>query len=153
MRSQRLVDRARAPATVIPDTAVDDQLMREYNLVLFGRPESNAVYRRLADGFPVDVEDGTASVGGQAYSGDLGVEFVYPNPEHPDNLVQVETGTSLAGLQLTRVRNWIPTQKATPDYAIFDETVRFQSWNAARAAGFFDKHWQVDPELGYLRPR
>lgn len=151
VRSQRLGDRARASATVIPDTAVDDQLMREYNLVLFGRPESNAVYRRLADGFPVDVGDGTASVGGHAYSGDLGVEFVYPNPEYPDNLVQVETGTSLAGLQLTRVRNWIPTQKATSDYAIFDETVRFQSWNAARAAGFFDKRWQVDPELGYLR--
>ncbi len=151
IRSQRLVERARAPATVIPDTAVDRSVMAEYNLVLFGRPSSNAVYRRLEDGFPIDVHDGHASIGGHDYAGDLGVEFIYPNPEHHDNLVQVETGTSLAGVQLTRVRNWIPTQKATPDYAVFDDSIRFQSWNACRAAGFFDKRWAVAPELGYLR--
>ncbi|WP_327053497.1 prolyl oligopeptidase family serine peptidase [Halomicrococcus gelatinilyticus] len=151
VRSQRLVQRARAKATVVPDTAVDDALMREYNLVLFGRPSSNAVYQRLADGFPVEVGDGRAAVAGNVYEGDLGVEFVYPNPEHPESLVQVETGTSLAGARLTRVRNWIPTQTATPDYAIFDDTVRYQGWNAARAAGFFDERWRVAPELGYLR--
>ncbi|WP_440008413.1 prolyl oligopeptidase family serine peptidase [Halomicrococcus sp. SG-WS-1] len=152
VRSQRLVQRARAQATVVPDTAVDDALMAEHNLVLFGRPSSNAVYRRLADGFPVEVGDGRAAVGDREYSGDLGVEFVYPNPEHPDNLVQVDTGTSLAGVRLTRVRNWIPTQKATADYAIYDDSVRYQRWNACRAAGFFDGEWNVDPELGYLRP-
>ncbi|WP_435156942.1 hypothetical protein [Haladaptatus sp. DFWS20] len=76
VRSQRLVERARVPATVIPDTAVDRSLIAEYNLVLFGRPSSNAV---------------------------------------------------------------------------FDDSIRYQSWNACRAAGFFDKRWEVAPELGYLR--
>ncbi|WP_231188764.1 prolyl oligopeptidase family serine peptidase [Haladaptatus sp. DYF46] len=151
IRSQRLVERARAPATVIPDSTVDRSVMSEYNLVLFGRPSSNSVYRQLEDGFPMDVRDGHASIGGHDYSGDLGIEFVYPNPKHHDKLVQVETGTSIAGIQLTRVRNWIPTQKATPDYAVFDDSIRFQSWNACRAAGFFDKRWEVAPELGYLR--
>ena len=151
LRSGRLVERARAPATVVPDTAVGRQEVADYNLVLFGRPESNSVLGRIADDLPVSVGDGRASVGGETYEGDLGVEFVYPNPEAPENLVQVESGTSLAGLRLTGARNWIPTQKATPDYAVFDHSIRFESWNACRAAGFFDKDWQVDESLGHLR--
>jgi poly(3-hydroxybutyrate) depolymerase len=151
LRSVRLVERARAPATVVPDTAVGSEEVDEYNLVLYGRPDTNSVLGRIADDLPVQVGDGQASVGGETYEGDLGVEFVYPNPEAPENLVQVETGTSLAGLRLTGARNWIPTQKATADYEIYDESVRFQSWNAHLAAGFFDEEWQVEESLGHLR--
>jgi dienelactone hydrolase len=151
LRSGRLVDRARAPATVVPDTAVGRREMADYNLVLFGRPESNSVLGEIADDLPVSVGDGRASVGDETYEGDLGVEFVYPNPKASDTLVQVESGTSLAGLRLTGARNWIPTQKATSDYAIFDRSVRFQKWNACRAAGFFDEDWQVEESLGHLR--
>jgi hypothetical protein len=136
---------------VIPDSAVDAETAREYNLVLFGRPSSNEVYRRFADKFPVSVSDGRAAVADREYEDDLGVEFVYPNPANTDRLVQVETGTLLAGLQLTRVRNWIPTQKVTPDYGIYDDSIRWQGWNACRAVGFFDARWEVSPELSYLR--
>ena len=150
VRSQRLVERARAPAPVIPDTAVDRETLEEYNLVLFGRPSSNAVYQQLEGAFPIQVDDGTVQVQDQTYTGDYGVEMVYPNPKS-DTLVQVSTGTSLKGVQLTRTRNWIPTQTATADYQVFDDSVRYQKWNACVAAGFFDKHWQIAPELGVVR--
>jgi hypothetical protein len=78
-------------------------------------------------------------VGRETYEGDLAVEFVCLNPEAPDNLVQVESGTSLSGLRLTGARDWTPTQKATPDYVIFDESVEFEGWNACHAAGFFTR--------------
>jgi len=150
VRSQRLAERARAPAPVIPDTAVDRETLQEYNLVLFGRPSSNAVYGSLADRFPVTVDDGTVQIHGQTYTGDYGVEFVYPNPRS-DTLLQVSTGTTPRGVQLTRARNWIPTQTATADYQVYDGSVRYQRWNACVAAGFFDKNWQPTPELGVLR--
>jgi len=79
------------------------------------------------------------------------VEYVYPNPRASDRLVQVETGTSPAGLELTRVRDWTPTQTATADYQVFDESIRYQAWNANLAAGFFDKRWQLDDDLGVIR--
>ena len=150
VRSQRLVDRARAPAPVIPDTAVDRETLEEYNLVLFGRPSSNAVYQRLEGAFPIRVGDGTVQIRDQTYTGDYGVEMIYPNPQS-DTLVQVSTGTSLKGVQLTRARDWTPTQTATADYQIFDDSMRYQRWNACAAAGFFDKHWEVAPELGVVR--
>lgn len=153
IRSQRLITRARAPATVIPDIAVDRQVMREYNLVLFGRPSSNSVLRGLQSDLPVEVDSNRATVAEETYTGDLGVEYVYPNPRASENLVQVETGISLAGLQLTGVRNWIPTQTPSPDYQIFDNSIRYQAWNASLAAGFFDADWEISDNLGYLRPR
>ena len=151
LRSGRLSSRARAPATVVPDTAVDREMARDYNLVLFGRPSSNGVLADLQGSFPVDVRDGSVSVGGETYRGDLGVEFVYPHPEHSDRLVQVESGTTPEGLRLTGARNWIPTQVGTPDYHVYDASIRYQRWNGSLAAGFFDTEWRVDPELGFLR--
>ncbi len=151
LRSGRLVDRARAPAPVIPDTAVDRSVVEEYNLVLFGRPGTNAVYDRLADDLPLSVSSGRVAVGGQSYEGDLAVEFGYPNPENPDRLVQVETGTSLRGLRLTAARNWIPTGVGVGDYVVYDDSIRYRRFNAALAAGFFDIDWELNPEFGYLR--
>lgn len=151
VRSQRLVDRARAPAVVMPDADVTRDHVRDYNLVLFGTPSSNAVLDRYRDSFPIRVGDGEVTVGEQTYSGDLGVSFVYPNPQNADRLVQVDTGTTPRGARLTRLRDWTPTQVATPDYQVYDETVRHQKWNACRAAGFFDKRWQLSSDLGVIR--
>ncbi|WP_267643247.1 prolyl oligopeptidase family serine peptidase [Haloarchaeobius amylolyticus] len=151
IRSQRLVTRARAPATVIPDTAVDRATMDEYNLILFGRPSANSVYQQVQQSIPVRVGDGTVRIKDDTWSGDLAVSLLYPNPRNREKLLQIETGTSLAGVQLTRVRDWTPTQTAAADYMVFDESVRFQKWNACVAAGYFDKHWQVDDELGFRR--
>ncbi|MFB6111786.1 MAG: prolyl oligopeptidase family serine peptidase [Halobacteriaceae archaeon] len=153
LRSQRLVTRARAPATVIPDTAVDRRLLRSSNLILFGRPQSNAVYDTLEGSFPITVRDGRVRIGSETHAGDLAVSFIYPNPRNDEKLVQVDTGTSLEGLRLTRTRDWTPTQVATADYMVFDESIRYQKWNACRAAGFFDKHWRIDDELGVQRRR
>ncbi len=151
LRSGRLASRARAPAPVVPDTAVDRRMTADYNLVLFGRPSTNGVLSDLQGSFPVAVRDGSVSVGGETYRGDLGVEFVYPHPEHSERLVQVESGTTPEGLRLTGARNWIPTQVGTPDYHVYDRTIRYQRWNASQAAGFFDEEWRVDHELGFLR--
>jgi poly(3-hydroxybutyrate) depolymerase len=150
VRSQRLVDRARAPAPVVPDTAVDRSTMESYNLVLFGQPSSNAVYQQVESAIPIRVGDGTVRIRDRTYAGDYGVELIYPNP-HSEKLVQISTGTSLSGVRLTGARNWIPTQTASADYQVFDSSIRYQKWNACVAAGFFDKHWQVAPELGVLR--
>ncbi|ESP87706.1 prolyl oligopeptidase family serine peptidase [Candidatus Halobonum tyrrellensis] len=150
LRSGRLVSRARAPATVVPDTAVTEADAASNHLVLFGRPETNSLLAEYADDLPVAVGDGEVTVGGETYEGDLGVSFVAPNPES-DRLVQVESGTSADGLRLTGARDWTPTQTPTADYLVFDDRVRVEGWNAMLAAGFFDKSWEHDPTLGFAR--
>ena len=178
LRSGRLVNRARAPATVIPDTAVTDDHVKNYNLVLVGTSESNELISTLNEESPIVVEDGTVTVkprqrgrgrrpglpagrrdlGGdeievreRTYTGDLGVQYVYPNPDAPDRLVQVTSGTSVEGLSLNELVDWTPTFTPSPDYLIFDDEFRYQSFNACRAAGHFDTNWGLNPVLGEHR--
>lgn len=180
LRSHRLVDRARAPAPVIPDTAVTEDLIQASNLVLVGTPDSNDVLADLQADAPLVVEDGAVElrprrrgrgrgrggdlpasrrpIGGdefdvdaRRYEGDLGVQYVYPNPKAPDRLVQVSTGTSVVGLRLNELVNWIPTFTPSPDYMVFDDEFRYQAFNACRAAGYFDVDWGLSPVLGEHR--
>lgn len=151
LRSGRLVSRARAPAPVIPDTAVDRETRASYNLVLFGRPSTNGVLADAASDLPVAVEPGVVEIAGRRYEGDLGVQFVYPDPAAPDTLLQIDTGTTPAGLRLTGARNWIPTGQNAPDYAVFDESVRYRRDEADLAAGYFDTAWELDESLGVFK--
>jgi poly(3-hydroxybutyrate) depolymerase len=156
LEQRRRADGDRSSGAVVPDTAVDPATMAEYNCYLVGRPDSNAVLDDLAAEFPLEVGDGTVTVGEHTYRGDLGVQFVYPNPAVPDRLVGVVTGTSEAGLALTRLDAGEPAGRrpgAHPDYWVYDETVRFRGWNGCRAAGFFDKRWRLDSALGAFERR
>lgn len=164
LRSQLLANRARAPGKVIPDRDVDESVQSAFNLVLFGRPSSNAITQDVnaSSRVPISVRDGSVIIQTTSvpsghrereltYSGDLGVEYIYPNPNAPDRLVQVATGTSVLGLRLTGVHTWVYPQRATADYMVVDPSVRYQHWNGSRATGFFDTDWKVTETNGYLR--
>jgi len=179
LRSHRLADRAKAPAPVLPDTAITDGLVASYNLVLVGTPGSNVLLDRLDGETPIAVDDGAvtlrplqrddgpglavgrddpngtggadAGVEPRTYHGDLGVQYVYPNPEAPDRLVQVTAGTSTEGLRYNARIDWTPTNTPSPDYMLFDDDLGARSFAACRAAGYFDVDWRLSPELGVHR--
>lgn len=149
-RSHALADRARAPAPVIPDTAVTDEIQQSHNLVLIGTPSSNTVLDDMASQLPIEVNNTGVSLVGEQYSGDLAVQFIYPNPNAEDQLVQVSTGTSVTGLRLNRIHTWDATHTPTPDYMIFDDQFRYKSWNGCQAAGYFDAHWEISRANGFI---
>ncbi|MFB6135910.1 MAG: prolyl oligopeptidase family serine peptidase [Halobacteriaceae archaeon] len=154
LEGRRLVDRARSHGTVVPDTAVDEATAREHNLLLVGRPGTNAVHDRFADGLPVSVERGAVAVGDRTYEGDLAAKFVHPNPVAPDRLVGVYAGATLAGTRLLRRDPRVPSYgrfDELPDFHVYGDRVRAEGWNGCRAAGFFDREWAVDESLAAFR--
>jgi len=151
LRSHRLAGRARASPPVLPDTAVTDDIVQNYNLVLIGTPSSNSVIGEYSNASPISVDEGSVTVGTETYQGDLGVQYVYPNPDAPGQLIQVTSGSSTAGLRLNQLINWLPTQTPSPDYMVFDEDFRYQAFEACLAAGHFGKRWELDPALGHQR--
>ncbi|MFB6217747.1 MAG: hypothetical protein ABEH77_00985, partial [Halobacteriaceae archaeon] len=154
LESRRLVDRARSHGTVIPDTAVDGATHREHNLLLVGRPDTNAVHERLHADLPVAVADGAVTVGDWEAAGDLAVKYLYPNPAASDRLVGVYAGTTERGTRLLRRDPRVPGYRAfdsLPDFHVYDERVRSEGWNGCRAAGFFDRRWRVDDSLAAFR--
>jgi pimeloyl-ACP methyl ester carboxylesterase len=154
VRSNRLIEPfgARAPAVVVPDTAVDQSMMDEYNLVLFGTPTTNSVLDDLAGDLPIGIDDraGAVMVDGERYEGEYAVEYIYPNPEAPDNFVQIASGTSTEAAHLTSLTNWTPTFVGNADYQVYDKSWMHERWNGAVAAGFFDRNWELNDETGYI---
>jgi len=137
---------------ILPDTEVTEELMEDYNLILFGGAEENFVTSKLSKGLPIKIEDQKVYLGMKEISYDgLAIEYIYPNPTHPRRLVFVHEGVGLDGLKLSTFFNAIYSGAGLPDFIIFDNEVKYKGWGGVRSAGFFDSNWQIDEKLYYLQ--
>jgi hypothetical protein len=131
---------------VIPDTDAGQPQYRDATLMLYGAPGDNAVLDALADRLPIRMDGAAVVVGQQRYAGaDVGVRYIYPNPDNPARYVIVSTGVN-AGV--IRAASNLP--EFLPDWFVYNQaTVRnTQPRVAGRrnpevASGFFDDHWQL----------
>ena len=160
---------------IIPDTLVDEETEENYNIVLFGSPETNAYYGKLNEQLPVRVyEDSVvagrkyteelnifqrilgrdaAVFGDQAiYNADLSVKFIYPNPENPERFVQVNGGATLNSQALSMAPAMLSSADGLPDFLIFDEQIREKGFASLINAGFFDNRWRYNEEHSFRQP-
>jgi predicted peptidase len=127
------------------DTEVDDRMMAERNLVLFGTPQTNHVLAEIADGLPIKFVGDGYTLGGRTFSGpDLGLAFCYPNPKQPDRYVLIYAGEDPGtNLGVNHKHDLLP------DYFIFraGTPYTYDDMYPHLCAGFFDLNWEFDPEL------
>jgi hypothetical protein len=131
---------------VVPDTAVDEALLRSSHLVLYGTPGANSVLERIASQLPIRVENDGVRVGDTLRPGaELGTRFVYPNPLAPGRYVIVQAGPTPAAVDAGhRLPDFLP------DYVVYDaRTLRsrprllFDKARKPVALGYFDGRWQL----------
>lgn len=132
---------------VLADTELRPSQLRTHHLALYGNPHGNRVLAPLADRLPVRFEPGAVVLGERRFAGpDVGVAFIYPNPDHPDRYILVQAGTTAVG---TLHSHHLPRYQ--PDYLVFDRRVvgrrhrRILQGRAVLAGGFFDERWQLPP--------
>ncbi|MBK6810247.1 MAG: hypothetical protein IPG81_15395 [Sandaracinaceae bacterium] len=112
--------------------------------MLYGAPGDNSVLDAMADRLPIRMDGAAVVVGAQRYAGpDVGVRYIYPNPDQPTRYVIVSTGVNAA---VIRAASNLP--EFLPDWFVYNQaTVRnTQPRVAGRrnpevASGFFDDHW------------
>ncbi|MGE0790032.1 MAG: extensin family protein [Sandaracinaceae bacterium] len=134
--------------TVVADTDVTPEMMRSAHLALYGSPGDNAVLERMMDRLPIRLEDGALVMdNGRRFEGrDVGVRYIYPNPEAPGRYVLVHAGLSADAV--SRTRN-LPD--FVPDYVVYDRRSSgsrprlIMGRNSPLAAGYFDRFWQLPP--------
>lgn len=136
------------PPRVKPDSEVADEDIANFNLLLFGGPAVNEVSRKVADGLPVNFEDGVFMLGdGRFDRGDMGLLICHPNPLNPERMVAMAAGNSPAALYQAYDRtglwfNWSAYDKHKWfDYAVFDS--RTIGPETFCQVGFFDNQWQL----------
>ncbi len=130
----------RGEAQVVDDTAVDGALVRDANLVLWGDPRSNAVWRRIADKLPLRWTDAGLVVNGKTYpAGEAAPVLVFPNPLNPKRYVVLNSGLTFhehqAGnnaLHTPKLPDWAVLKMADGPMQVLD-------------AGFFDESWGWKP--------
>ncbi|MCK5329738.1 MAG: hypothetical protein KAR36_14145, partial [Candidatus Latescibacteria bacterium] len=141
--------RANGHVHVVADEAVDARMIEEYNLILFGGPESNTVMARIAGELPISVQPGEITVGDRKIEGaGWAVRMIYPNPLNRKRLVLVNAGTDVEGMRLTEVLGTMHSAAGLPDYIIYNREVKTKGWGGVTAAGFFDQTWRLDRSLG-----
>lgn len=117
-----------------------------HNLVLFGDPSSNAVYRRIAHRLPIRWNAGGLVVGGRKYSLDHAPVFIFPNPLNPRRYVVINSGFTFHD----QSNNDMQSPKL-PDWAVIDITRPGNNYRYlplfVAAQGFFDEQWKLKAPL------
>ena len=130
---------------VVEDQAVTPELMQSAHLVLYGGAGDNSVLDELAPELPIQVTDDAVVVGDQRFEGnDVGVRYIYPNPQSPTRYVIVQAGVSPAAVERgNRLPDFLP------DYVVYNDrtTSRRERLATTRgralAEGYFDDRWQL----------
>ncbi len=134
---------------LVKDKEVDEKMIQERNLILFGLPETNRVVKRIADKLPIELSKKQIVLpDGHTYRNDeLGLIMIYPNPLNPDRYVVIYQGIHWGeDCSKNHVFDRIP------DFIIYtEESLSPLGINRYRAAGFFNNRWQYDPDLTEFR--
>lgn len=143
----------RGEVRVVDDTAVDERLIADHNLILFGDPGSNAVLRRVLPDLPIQWTADAITIGGQSWSADThGIRLIYPNPLNPRRYIVINSGHTMHDADFRASNAWLfpragdvaiqripadnaagkPAEQANPDGIVW--------------AANFNAAWLLDPQ-------
>lgn len=126
----------RGDAPVKDDKDVNDDDIKNNNLILWGDPKSNAILAKIADKLPLK-EFGDTTV----------TALIYPNPLNPKKYVVLNSGFTYREYDYLNNARQVPK---LPDYAVIDVTTPANSRFPGKItrAGFFDEQWKLQKDDG-----
>ncbi len=133
----------RGELKVIDAEDVDEKLIANSNLILWGDWSSNALIAKIADKLPIRWDAKEVRVGQQTYgAGNHIPVLIYPNPLNPKKYVVLNSGFTFREYDYLNNARQIPR---LPDWAILDiDQPRTSQRPAGIAdAGFFGERWEV----------
>ena len=132
----------RGEPSVKNDTEVTSADIAVHNLVLFGDPSSNAVYKRIADRLPIKWRAQGVTVGQETFSVNHAPVVIFPNPLNPKKYVVINSGFTFHD----QANNAMQSPKL-PDWAVVDITKPGNNFRYlplfVESQGFFDEAWRL----------
>jgi dienelactone hydrolase len=133
----------RGEPRVKDDATVTAADIASHNLVLFGDPASNAVYKRIAARLPIVWRADGVTVGDEKFDADHAPVFVFPNPLNSRKYVVINSGFTFHD----QSNNDMQSPKL-PDWAVVDITKPGNNYRYlplfVESQGFFDEAWALD---------
>ncbi len=146
---------ANSLAPITRDIDVTPEMIKKYNLILFGSPERNSLAKKWAPKVPLKIEKGGIQFGKEKMGtdeGGLAYTFIFPNPDERERYIVNCGGTSI---EAEKFANYFqPFYErlgyGVPDFLIFSKEVQRSGWGGVKAAGFFSKKWDLSNQ-DYVR--
>ncbi len=115
---------------ILPDTLINNEIIKNYNLIIFGDENYNYLAEKL----------GIKKIKKKIF-GDLkdncAYRFIYFNPLNRNKLILVSSGTNLENLSLSTYFSLLSSAVGMPDYVIFNSEVKEKGLGGVIKMGFF----------------
>ncbi len=132
--------RANGYVEIIPDTAVTGEVIKNYNLVLFGNPLTNSIVKKINKDMPLKIKNESVYYNKQKIDGtDLCVVQVCPNPLNPEKLVCLYEPSTQEAEKYMGFFVPLYAGAGLPEFVVYDQSVLKYGWAGVKAAGFLGK--------------
>jgi hypothetical protein len=124
------------------DTEVTVDDIKNYNLILWGTPESNSFIKRIIDKTPIKWSKNTLQLNDKKYPvANHLPAFIYPNPENPNKYIVINSGPTF---RENHDRTNSLQNPKLPDWVVFDISQHPNGDTAGKVidAHFFNESWQ-----------
>lgn len=133
----------RGDVRIKDDKDVTDEDLRNFNLILWGCPQSNSLLAKVGGSLPLKWTSESVTIAGTSHAAAHHAPIVvYPNPLNPDRYVVLNS--SFTFREYDYLNNARQTPKL-PDWAVIDLNIPPNSRWPGKVidADFFDERWQV----------
>lgn len=114
---------------ILPDTLINQGIIKNYNLIIFG--DEN--YNYLAEKLKIkEIKNKIL----KDLNGDFAYRFIYFNPLNKDKFILVSSGTDLKNLSLATYFSLLSSAVGMPDYVIFNSKVKEKGLGGVIKMGF-----------------
>lgn len=144
--------RANGFVEILPDTEVTEEIIKNYNLILFGNAETNSFLKWINHKLPIRIEEGHIIVNKKILKQkNLCLVEIYPNPLNTKKFVLLYSPTSKDAEKIMGLFSTLYSGAGLPDYIVYDKSVLKYGWADVVATGFFDKDWKFSKTLSYIK--
>ncbi len=142
--------RGNGAVEILRDVDFRPERFRDRNVILYGNADTNAAWRAVLDGCPIDVRRTHVRIGDREIVGeDLACLFTYPRRGSDSASVAVIAGTGLPGSRLTNQLPYFVSGIAYPDWIVIGAEMLERGSRGVRAAGFFGPDWTLDGDSAW----
>ena len=140
--------RGNASVEFIADTEFDAQATKDRTVVLYGNADNNSAWKTLLGSSPIQVRDGSVTVGERTFQGDdLGTVFIQPRPGSDVASVIAISGTGDVGMRTSNPISLFLPFVRYPDLMVCQAAVD-GTQPIVHLAGYFGYDWSLqDAEL------
>ncbi|MGQ9534138.1 MAG: prolyl oligopeptidase family serine peptidase, partial [bacterium] len=143
--------RANGYTEILPDTEITEKEIQNYNLILFGNHETNAVIKKINKKLPIHLDKDKIILGKQIIKkSNLCLIEIYPNPLNLEKFIVLYSATTKKANKYLNLFSPLYSGSGLPDFIIWDDTAAKYGWAGVIATGFFNKNWHLDKNMLYL---